>query len=100
MSEWADYIITAVRYDDTKIDKVKRRREQGGELSEALEIPRVAVAQDLEYGVSYCTAIRDQDTGEWKKGDDVEAFEFEDELFIRTEEGDNPADNLGGLPEF
>lgn len=100
MSDWADYIITAVRYDGTKIDTVKRRRERDGELSDAVEIPRVAVAHDLEYDVSYCTAIRDQDTGQWKRGDDVEAFEQNGELFIRTEEGEDPADNLEGLPEF
>lgn len=99
MSEWANYIITAVWYDGTKIDKVRRRREGPDGLSDAIEIPRVAVAQDLEFGVSYCTAIRDEN-GEWVRGDDVEGYELNGELSIRTEEGDNPADNLGGLPEF
>lgn len=99
MTEWANYIITAVRYDGTKIETVKRRREADGELSEPIEVPRQAVAQDLEFDVSYCTAIRDED-GEWVRGDDIEAFELDNELFIRTEEGDNPADNLEGLPEY
>jgi len=99
MSDWANYIITAVRYEGSRIEKVKRRRESGGDLSEPIEVPREAVAQDLEFDVSYCTAIRNED-GEWERGDDVEAFEFDGELFIRTEEGENKADNLEGLPEY
>lgn len=100
MSEWADYIITAVQYDGTEIDSVKRRREtpEGG-LSPPIEIPRQAVAQDLEFDVSYCTAIRDENDN-WQRGDDIEAFELDGELYIRTEEGENPADNLGGLSEY
>ena len=99
MTEWANYIITAVRYEGTKIDKVKRRREANGDLSDPIEVPRVAVAQDLEFDVSYCTAIRDED-GDWVRGDDVKAYELDGELFIKTQEGDDPADNLEGLPEF
>jgi len=99
MTDWPNYVITAVRYDDTKIDSVRRRRAQNGSLSDPIEIPRRAVAQDLEYGMEYCTAIRDGG-GEWKRGDDVQGYEFEGELFITTKEGENPADNLEGLPEF
>jgi hypothetical protein len=99
MPDWPNYVITAVRYDETKIDSVRRRRGQGNELSDPIEIPRRAVAQDLEYDMSYCTAIRDED-GNWVRGDDVHAYEVDGELFIKTEEGDDPADNLEGLPEF
>lgn len=99
MTDWPNYVITAVRYDGTKIESVRRRRSRDGELSDPIEIPREAVAQDLEYGVEYCTAIRDSD-GEWERGDDVQGYELGGELFIKTEAGENPADNLGGLPEF
>lgn len=99
MTEWPNYVITAVRYDGTKIEAVRRRRAQDGELSGPIEIPRRAVAQDLEYEMDYCTAIRDSD-GEWVRGDDVHAYELKGDLFIKTEEGEDPADNLGGLPEF
>jgi hypothetical protein len=34
------------------------------------------------------------------RGDDVQGYELDGELFIKTEAGENPADNLGGLPEF
>lgn len=99
MSDWANYVITAVRYDGARIEKVKRRREADGDLSSPIEVPREAVAQDLEFDVSYCTAIRDENGG-WERGDDVEAYELDGELFIKTEQGDNPADNLEGLPEY
>jgi len=99
MVDWPNYVITAVRYEDTKIDSVRRRRAKGDSLSDPIEIPRRAVAQDLEFGMDYCTAIRNSN-GEWERGDDIEAYELDGELFIKTEEGDNPADNLGGLPEF
>lgn len=99
MTDWPNYVITAVRYDGTKIDSVRRRRSIDGDLSDPIEIPRRAVAQDLEYGMEYCTAIRDAE-GEWERGDDVHGYELDGELFIKTEEGDRTADNLGGLPEF
>lgn len=99
MTEWPNYVITAVRYDGTKIEAVRRRRAYEGSLSDPIEIPRRAVAQDLEFGMEYCTAVRDAD-GEWVRGDDVHAYELDGELFIKTEEGDSTADNLGGLSEF
>lgn len=99
MPEWPNYVITAVRYDDTKIETVRRRRAHNGSLSDPIEIPRRAVAQDLEFDMKYCTAIRDSE-GDWERGDDVKAYEVDGELFIKTKEGDNPADNLEGLPEF
>lgn len=99
MADWPNYVVTAVRYDGTKIDSVRRRRAADGSLSDPIEIPRQAVAQDLEYDVSYCTAIRDAND-EWKRGDDIRSYELDGELFITTEEGENPADNLEGLPEF
>lgn len=99
MPDWPNYVITAVKYDGTKIDSVRRRRSVDGTLSDPIEIPRRAVAQDLEYGVEYCTAIRNADD-EWERGDDVEVYELNDELFIKTEEGNRSADNLEGLPEF
>ena len=99
MVDWPNYVITAVRYDGSKIDSVRRRRGEGDSLSDPIEIPRRAVAQDLQYGMSYCTAIRNGD-GEWERGDDVHAYELDGELFIKTEEGENPADNLEGLPQF
>jgi hypothetical protein len=101
MSNWANYVITAVKYDGSRISSVKRRRvSPEGDLSEPIELPREAVAQDLEFDVSYCTAIQDPDTGEWEPGDAVEGYELDGELFIKTEQGDRKADNLEGLPEY
>ena len=58
MTNWPNYVITAVRYDGTKIESVRRRRARDGALSDPIEIPREAVAQDLEYEL-FCE-VRDR----------------------------------------
>lgn len=99
MTEWANYSVTAVRNDSDRIDIVKRSRESEGGLSRPVKLLREAVAQDLEFDGSYCTAIRTED-GSWERGDDRAASELDGEVYIRTEEGNKPADNLEGLPEL
>ncbi|MGZ0745868.1 DUF3892 domain-containing protein [Haloparvum sp. AD34] len=99
MSEWdAEYVITHVRYVGHHIENVRRWRIEDGHLVDPVEVSREIVAQDLEIGLTYRTAIQEDD--EWIPGDRVTAFDIDGDRYLRTKAGDNPADNLGGLPEF
>jgi len=99
MSDWdAEYVITDVRYVGHHIENVRRWRVEDGDLVDPVEVSREIVAQDLELGLEYRTAIQEDD--EWIPGDQVTDFDIDGDRYLRTKAGDNPADNLGELEEF
>ncbi len=99
--KWADYVITAVRFNTagTHIDKVERREGEGSELGDATEQSRASVVSALDAGTSFCTATEDSD-GKWQKGATVEVFEIDEERFIKTKADAIKKDNLDDLPTF
>ncbi len=61
---------------------------------------RAMIVNDIEVkNVDYTTAIKNE-SGRWELGEEVDTYELGGETFIRTEPGDTPEDNLGGLPTF
>ena len=99
--KWADYLISAVRYDadKTRIEKVKVHQDLGDTVGSPSESTRSTVVANIKSGNSYMTILKGQN-GKWKKGQEVHIIEIGNEEFIRTDKNPEASDNLENLPEF
>lgn len=100
MTKWADWLISAVSYDDdhSEIKKVKRHRDNGESVGSAEITYRWEVVSDIEDRITYCTIYMRND--KWQKGEDVRVIEVNNKKYIRTDANKTEKDNLGELPEF
>ena len=71
MDKWADYGISAVRYDEEHkhIDKVKAHKDNGDTFDSPTEKTRNSVVSSIESGTTYVTILKSADKN-WKKGED------------------------------
>ena len=99
MAKWADYLISAVRYNfqHTHIVDVKRHLDQDDSVARGNIIGRNIVADDLRKGLRYKTIYQDQNN-KWAVGKDVRIIT--NTGFITTDPNSTTRDNLGDLPEF
>jgi hypothetical protein len=100
--KWADYVITAVRFNaaGTHIESVQVRQDDGETISAATTTTsRSEVVRLLEAGYTFCTATMGND-GKWNKGAAVKIVEIDDQKFIRTKADGTKSDNLDNLPTF
>jgi len=99
MVRWADYLISAVRYDASG-SRIQQVRVHGTTVGPASIWRRAEVARAIvRRGCSFCT-IRKSTDGKWRHGADVHVLRLRGELFLRTDGNATEADNLGELPEF
>lgn len=100
MPGWADYVITGVRYCTVRehIDLVSGHDCATASPGTAFMHNRATVLSNLERDITYCTARRVD--GDYVRGADVIPMKLGGITYIKTEENDTEADNLGELPEF
>lgn len=100
-AKWADYIITAVRFNSagTHIEAVQMRADKGNTVGPPEEATRVQVVGWIEAGYTFCTAIAGSD-GNWHKGAAVKIVVIDNQKYIRTKNDGIKADNLDNLPTF
>ena len=101
MAKWADYLISAVRYNDdhTHIIMVKQRIDKGNEVGSPNEVSRLDVVTNLKNNYSYMT-IYQSNEDKWKRGEEVRIIKVGNSEFITTDPNETKKDNLGKLPEF
>lgn len=101
MAKWADYCISAVRYnpEHTHIVKVRVHPDLGDKIGTSSEMARSDVVNAIERGNSFVTISVNPD-GAWKKGEDVRIIIVGGVKYLRTDANSKAADNLGNLPEF
>lgn len=101
MAKWADYCISAVRYntEHTHIVKVKVHTYSGDAIGNATEWIRSEVVTAIEAGKTFVTITRTTDW-KWNKGEDVRIITVNGVNYIRTDANSKASDNLGNLPEF
>lgn len=101
MAKWADYGISAVRYDKERkhIQKVKVHEDNGDTFGQPSEETRSAVVSSIESGKTYVTILTSTDK-KWTKGEDVHIVTIEKKKYLRTDANETEEDNLGELPEF
>jgi Protein of unknown function (DUF3892) len=99
--KWADYVITAVRFNTTgtHIESVQVRQDDGESIGAATTTSRSEVVRLLEAGYTFCTATKG-DNGKWNKGAAVKIIVIDGNKFIRTKNDGIEKDNLDDLPTF
>ena len=101
MSKWADYGISAVRYNaaHTHIDRVQVRPDNGETIGSYSECSRADIVAAIKKGTTYVTIFKDSD-GKWKKGQPIFIIKVNEVEYIKTVDNDKAADNLENLPEL
>lgn len=100
MAKWADYGISAVRYNNahTHIDLVRAQPDDGEKFGEIGEYSRANIVAAIKRGVTFITIfMRD---GKWQKGQPVYIIKVNGTEYIKTVDNGKAADNLENLPEF
>ena len=99
MDKWADYLISAVRYNPqhTHIVNVKRHLDTGEGVATFDIIGRIIVVKDLKDRKAYKTNYQDNDR-KWRESEHVRLVA--NTGFITTDPNTTTRDNLGNLPEF
>lgn len=99
MSKWADYLISAVNYDQNrKISKIRQHKDDGENIGNAEVVDRNILVQNLKKGIKYAT-IFSTNTG-WKFGDWVNLIKVDGKYSIRTDSNKVETDNLKFVPEI
>ena len=98
MIKWADYLITAVRYDGNKeyITKVKISEDNDEDKLNFQIQDRTFVVELLKNKKNIITAPKNKDN-KLTKGEKVNIYNTK---WIRTNPNNEEKDNLGELPEF
>jgi uncharacterized protein DUF3892 len=101
MAKWADYLITAVRFNSagTHIEYVQRRKDEDDKAGATSESSRAQIVASLESGTTYCTATKDG-SGNLQMGAAVRIVTIEGTKFIKTKADGIKKDNLDNLPSF
>jgi hypothetical protein len=99
--KWADYLISAVRYNaaGTHIDKVRVHEDKGETVGSPAIWARSAVVTNLEAGNTFMTIVKNAE-GRWNSGAEVGIVTVRGTKYIRTDADATAEDNLGNLPRF
>jgi Protein of unknown function (DUF3892) len=102
MAKWADYCISAVKYNDsrTHIIAVQVRVHDGASISGATEWARGTVVSSIDDGKTFVTITMTSDGKNWNKGKDVHVVKVNNVKYIRTDSNNKASDNLENLPEL
>jgi len=100
--KWADYLISAVRYNaaETHIDQVRCHTDQGDSVGSPVNKARQTVVASIESGTTYATIYKDSNSSSWNRGADVRVVRIDGTNYIRTDADKTKMDNLGNLPRY
>ena len=100
MTKWADYLISAVSYDNEHLITVARQHKDTGESIDKKGdiVDRATIAHNLKNGIRYATIYSTLNT--WKLGEKIQTFRVDNEYCIRTDCNKVSRDHLGLLPEI
>lgn len=101
MSKWADYLISAVRYNDkhTHINQVKVHEDKGETVGSSTDWLRQSVINYIKKGYTFCTIVMGSDN-KWQKGQKVIVVNIRGVEYIKTVDNGKESDNLENLPEY
>ena len=99
MSTWADYLISAVKYDSCRrILEIKQHKDTGGAIGEGEIIDRETLVENLQNGLK-CATIFSSDS-KWRRGDPVHMIKSREGILVRTDKNKVAMDNLKFLTEL
>jgi len=101
MAKWADYLISAVRFNaaETHIDRVRTHTDNDDSIGSAVEMERTTVVSRIEAGYTFETIYRSTD-GKWQRGKRVKIIVINGIKYIKTYADNTTRDNLDDLPQF
>lgn len=101
MSKWADYLISAVRFNEagTHIVKVKAHADNDDTVGTGYGMTRQDVISKIDDNITFAT-IYEGDNGKWKLGARVKTVTIDGTRYIKTHADGTKADNLDDLPIF
>lgn len=101
MSKWADYGISAVRYnaEHKHIVQVQVHPDNGETIGSPSGQLRQEVIAAIKRGTTYVTIIKSTE-GRWTKGQPVYIIKVNGTEYIKTVDNGKEADNLENLPEY
>ena len=98
--KWADFGITAVRYDGLgRIEELELRQDDAGTLQHAQRWRRHHIINDSKKGKTFVTLI-EVSPDRFKKGLPVHIVTVEGDKYIRTDTDPVPEDHLEGPPHL
>jgi len=94
MTKWADYGISAARYNSTHthIDYVRAHPDNGTTIGTGVEYDRATILKAIKDGHSFVTII--SDSGNWKTGQPVYAIKVNGGDYLKTLDNTQARDNL------
>jgi len=100
MTKWADYCISAVRFNagHTHIDRVRAHPDNGDTMGSPTDYERAAIVKAIKDGVTFVTIFWND--GKWRKGQPVFIVRINGVEYIKTVDNGKAQDNLDNLPEF
>ncbi len=100
MEKWADYLISAVRYDSDHqhITHLKVHEDKGDKVGDGKAYSRQAVVDAINSGNTFVTIYKDD--GKWQKGQKVIVIKVNGVSYLKTMDNNKEEDNLENLPEF
>ncbi len=101
MSKWADYGISAVRFNNahTHIDRVMALPDNGDAFGASTDHARTDIVAAIKRGVTYVTIFKDSNN-KWSKGQSVYIVKINGTEYIKTVDNGKAVDNLDNLPEY
>ncbi|NUW66940.1 DUF3892 domain-containing protein [Vibrio coralliilyticus] len=101
MAKWADYLISAVRYnpEHTHITHLYAHEDKGESFGEGASYTRQAIVDAIEKGTTFVTIYKN-DQGKYSKGQKVFVIKVSGISYLKTTDNNKDEDNLENLPEF
>ncbi len=101
MSKWADYGISAVRYnsDNTHIAMLRIHPDNGDSIGASEDKARQTIIEMIKKGSSFVTITKTAE-GKWNKGQPVYIIQVNGTEYLKTVDNGKECDNLENLPEF
>ena len=101
MSKWANYGISAVKFNSerTLVEKVVAQLDLETIFGTPSEFSRGEIVAAVKKNLSFITILTRED-GKWKKGRIVRLENINGREYLKTEDNPGEADSLDNLPEF
>ncbi len=100
MAGWADYLLSAVRYDSSRrIVEARQHADDGSQIGRGTLVGRSTIADNMKRGSTYATVFTGRG-GSWRMGKQVRLLRSGGDYSIRVDSNRVMLDNLGMLPEI
>ena len=101
MSNWADFVITAVKRGPVlgEISQVQIHEDRDKEFGPPIIVKKHEIASDIKRGKTYITVFKVSEN-DWEPGEYVRTYIKDGEAHIRTDDNKIDSDNLGTLPDI